>query len=298
VSDTWKRFLLTIFGYTLYGILVFAFLVYLQFPYDLVRSRLLSLLKTRTDVQVSLGHIAPALPLDIAFKGLQVSTVVNTQSVTMLAIEELRTRPQVLPLVRGDMGMHFQAALYGGKMTGHAMIEGNGIGDRKLAVRARLEELDVQQYTPLLILYNVKCRGKLEGEVALNSLFNQWIEGKGETSFVVKNGEVEGIKIVNVTLPTLPYDEFKGDLLLDEGKLTLKLLELRGKEINAEVKGTITLVDPLPISTLNLTVRVRASGALGQQVTPLLTLLKVPRDRQGFLLFRVSGTVQEPRLSL
>ncbi len=294
----WRGILVQILAYTLYGIVIFTFLVYLKFPYDLVRTRLLSVLQNQSNVQIGIGKITPALPLDIALQNLQLETTVDTQPIKFLEIQELRTRPQVFSLLHGAIGLRFHGNLYGGELTGQATVERNGVPAKKVAVYAHVQGLELQRYTPLVTLYEARCQGEVEAEVRLDSPINRWIEGKGEASFTVKNGEVAELKILNFFLPAIQYEELKGEVVLDERKLTIRLLELLGREVNADIKGAILLADPLPQSTLNLTVRVRTSGTLGQQFGPVLALLKVPRDRQGFLLFRVGGSLAEPRLSL
>ncbi len=248
-------------AYTLYGIVIFAFLVYLKFPYDLVRTRLLSVLQNQSNVQIGIGKITPALPLDIALQNLQLETTVDTQPIKFLEIQELRTRPQVFSLLHGAIGVRFHGNLYGGELTGQATVERNGVPAKKVAVYAHVQGLELQRYTPLVTLYEARYQGQVEAEVHLDSPINRWIEGKGEASFTVKNGVVAELKILNFSLPAIQYEELKGEVVLDERKLTIRLLELRGREVNADVKGAILLADPLPQSTLNLTCLLYTSDA-------------------------------------
>ncbi|RMF92218.1 MAG: type II secretion system protein GspN [Nitrospinota bacterium] len=299
ISERGKHLVLSCLGYFLYGILLFAFFVYLNFPYEQVRHHLLNSLGRRGgDLQVDISQISPALPLSFAFRDLQVARRDADQPVPLLQIQEMRTRPQLLPLLHGKAGVRFHAVLYGGEISGEAELSLWGNGARRLSVQAQLQELNLQRYTPLSLLYKITPRGTLAGEISLSAPLQRWIEGEGEAVLTIKGGSLEGITVFHIPLPPLEYDELYSELSLAQKRLRINKLRLQGRQINAGIDGKILLNDPLETSTLDLTVRLRIAGALEQQFAPLRALLKGRRDRRGFLSFHIRGSLQRPRLSL
>ncbi|MBS1128057.1 MAG: hypothetical protein H6Q96_437, partial [Nitrospirae bacterium] len=91
-------------------------------------------------------------------------------------------------------------------------------------------------------------------------------------------------------VPDLDFEQgwIEGDVKGD--RLTIKKLELDGKELKVRVSGDLVMRER---GTLNLAVKLKVSERLAKEQAGLLSLLK-NRDPEGFYLFSLGGTVAEP----
>jgi hypothetical protein len=72
----------------------------------------------------------------------------------------------------------------------------------------------------------------------------------------------------------------------------------RGRDWQLDVRGKVGLAESLWQSTLDVTLRLRASEAFEQQLGLVGTFLKARRDRRGVTSFRIGGTLDKPKFTL
>jgi CYTH domain-containing protein len=87
-------------------------------------------------------------------------------------------------------------------------------------------------------------------------------------------------------------------MVLQQRSLVLKEFSMRGRDWQLEAHGNVSLQQDTLQSPLNLTIRVRASEGLEQQLGMIGMFLKQRRDRRGFSSFKIGGTLEHPQATL
>jgi type II secretion system protein N len=107
-----------------------------------------------------------------------------------------------------------------------------------------------------------------------------WLKGLTSRELTIKGFPV----------PDLDFDQCWIDVDIKGDRLTIRKLELDGKELKVRCLGDLVLRDR---GTLNLTVKLKPSERLAREQADMLSLLK-NKDAEGFYLFSLGGTLSEP----
>jgi type II secretion system protein N len=142
--------------------------------------------------------------------------------------------------------------------------------------------LDIGSYQ-LLKEYGLKLSGKLGGNFEMSG-----DTGKGKVW--LKSVTSRELKIKGFPLPDLDFDQCWLDADLKGDRLTIRKLELEGKELKIQCLGDLVLRER---GTLNLTVKVKPSERLAREQSAIFSLLK-NKDAEGFYQFSLGGTLSEP----
>jgi type II secretion system protein N len=253
-----------------------AFLVFLLFlfPFDRVKNRLESEVKARTPVELSIDRISPRF----FNRFVLVDVVVSDQKGQVLfESPSVNTHISLFGLVRGLLSVSLRGPAYGGELTVKAM---QGSKTRSFIVDAN--NLDIGSYS-LFKVEGIKLSGKLGGSFDLTGT-----SGKGR--LWVKNVTSRELKIKGFPVPDLDFDQGWVEAEVKGDRLTIKKLELDGKELKVQANGDVVMRER---GTMNLTIKLKPSERLAREQAGLLSLLK-NRDAEGFYLFSLGGTLDAP----
>jgi type II secretion system protein N len=189
----------------------------------------------------------------------------------------VRTTISLFSLLRGLLAVDMKAKAYGGNVLVNAQ---QGPGRQYILVDA--DGLNIGSYQ-LLKDFGLKLSGKFGGNFEMSG-----DAGKGKLWF--KGLTSRELKIKGFPIPDLDFDQCWLDADLKGDRLTIKKLELDGKELKVQCLGDLVLQER---GTLNLTVKLKPSELLSRQQSGLLSLLK-NKDAEGFYQFSIGGTLSEP----
>ncbi|MBI3327784.1 MAG: type II secretion system protein GspN [Nitrospinae bacterium] len=292
----WRRPMM-VGGYVAYGLALFGLFVYITFPGQQVRALVLTSLSHHGLHQIRIGAVHPLFPPGLAFRQVSVAHEANGQPVELLRMPEVRTylRP---PVPFGNLlRLHFEGEVYGGNLLGDVAWASAGEGPA-VEISAQFQDVHLDALPLAGRLGKANLEGKLEGSMTWRLTGSRWEDGEGSFIFKAKEtGGLAGLEVMGVRFPPLAYEQLGGKLVLQARTVVIQedILALgRNRTWQLNVQGRIGLRDILPQSTLDLTLRVRASEALEQQLGLVGTFLKQRRDRRGFSSFRVGGTLGNP----
>ena len=253
-----------------------AFLVFLLllFPFDRVKTKLENEVRRRTSLELSIARISPRF-----FNSVLLSDVVLSDQKGKVLFESpaVRTTVSLFSLLRKILSVDLNAKAYGGDLLLKAQ---QGPGRQYLLLDAN--GLDLGSYS-LLKDFGLKFSGKLGGNFEMTG-----DAGKGKLWF--KGLTSRELKIKGLSVPDLDFDQCWLEADLKGDRLTIRKLELNGKELTVRCLGDVVLRER---GTINLTVKLKPSERLAQEQAGLLSLLK-NRDAEGFYQFGVGGTLSEP----
>ncbi len=260
--------------FTAYFAVVFLIFLLLLFPFDRMKAKLESEVRTRTPLELSVARISPRF-----FNRVILSDVVVSDKTGRVLFESptVGTTVSLLGLIRGTLALDLKAQAYGGELLVKAQ---QGKDRQYLFLDAH--DLDIGSYS-LLKTLGLKLSGKLGGTIEMTG-----DAGKGR--IWLKALTSRELKIKGFPLPDLDFEQAWFEAEIKGDRLTIKKLELDGKELKLRCLGDMVLRER---GTLNLTLKVKPSERLAREQAAILSFLK-NKDSEGFYQFTLGGTVAEP----
>ncbi len=269
-----KKILIRRLSMAAYFVVAFLVFLLLLFPFDRVKAKLVSEVRQRTALDLTVSRISPRFINSFTLTDVVLS---DQKGKVLFESPSVRTSISLFSLLRGVLSLDMKAKAYGGNLLVKSQQGGS---QQKYSIDA--DGLDISAYKPLKD-FGLKLSGRLGGNVEMSGDMGKgrlWL--KGLTS--------RELKIKGFPIPDLDFDQcwFEADIKGD--RLTIKKLELDGKELKVQCLGDIVLRDR---GTLNLTVKLKPSERLAQEQSAVFSLLK-NRDADGYYQFSVGGTLADP----
>src|SRR5262245_17524008 len=288
-----RRIILQILAYTLYALVAFVVFVYLLFPYDLLRQRLMEW-ASQDGVQLVLARLHPVFPPGLRAESMRLQVDSFSPSEATMSIETFRVHPEWFALVSRNMQLRFEAGLYRGRLEGEARyikVEGMPLWE----VKTRFTDLDMTQYALLRKDGKAFIRGRLGG-AATATLTNDGQMQDGSLNLRVQSGALLGVPGWQVQLPReIACDTLQGELKTPAKQPGTLLLTCQGKDLFIEARGTMAWKTPLADSLLNVRWQVRSEEAYKPELELLSTVVRRRPDRRGELSFRLQGPLRQLR---
>jgi type II secretion system protein N len=288
----WRRVLI-VTGYFCYALALFALFAYLKFPSQQVRAFVLTTLSRHGLEQIHIGSVEPLLPAGLTFSEVSVARDVNGQPIELMRMPELQVQLRTLRPFANPVRIGFEGGFYGGILFGALEWESNGQGPA-LGIHVDLQDIRPAAHPLAAKLGKAILDGKLAGSMTLQLSGGRWQDGYGRLTLQGDAGHIGGLDIGGVQVPALSYDQLTGELTLQQRSVVVNDFQIHGRDWQVDVQGKVSLNEPLPQSPIDLTLRVRTSDALEQQLGLVGLLLKQRRDRRGFAALKISGTLEHP----
>ena len=269
-----RKLLIRWLSITAYFIAAFLVFLLLLFPFDRVLKKLESEVRQRTELELSIARVSPRF-----FNRFVLTDVVVSDKTGRVLFESpsVNTTVSLFGLIRGLVNLDLKARAYGGELLVKTQ---QGRGKQYLMLDAN--NLDIGAYS-ILKQAGVKLSGKLGGNVEITG-----DTGKGR--LWMKGLTSRELKIKGFSIPDLDFEQCWIEADLKGDRLTIKKLDLDGKELKIRCSGDMVVRER---GSLNLIVKLKASERLAQQQAALLSLLK-NKDADGFYQFSLGGTLSEP----
>ena len=288
----WRRPLILV-SYLSYTVVLFALFIYLKFPSQQIRAFVLTALSHHGLEEIHIGSVQPLLPVGLTFREVSVTHDVNGQALELMRMPELQVQLRTLRPFANARRIGFEGGLYGGMVLGAVEWEHNGQGPL-LGISVDLQDIRPADHPLVARLGNAVVEGKLAGNVTLQLPNGRWQDGNGRLIIQGETGSLAGLDIGGIRLPALTYEQLAAELTLQQRHVLVKDFQMRGRDWQVDVQGKVALNEPLRQSPIDLTLRVRTSEALEQQLGLVGMFLKQRRDRRGFTALKISGTLEHP----
>jgi type II secretion system protein N len=288
-----KRLILYVLAYTLYGLVVFLVLLYIIFPYDLLRQRVTERF-SQADLQLAIARLGPAFPPGVRLQNVRL--LVNQAGFpgALMQIETLHARPALLDLLARTLHIRLDATIYSGTLKGS--IRSVVAGDTAAwELEAQFAELQLERH-PLVKQDNqAVLRGQLGGELSV-TLDNEGLMQQGALNLRLQSV----VFVVSQVFPLpaqreVTCDTVQSQIRLTPGQWQITSFMCRGNDLAIQVRGTIRWQSPLRASVLELQVQMRSETAYKQEIDLIGNLVQRRPDRRGVLSFSIRGTLQQPR---
>lgn len=269
-----KKLLIRRASFIAYFAAVFLVFLLLLFPVDRVRAKLEAEVRQRTPFELNVAHISPRFFNRFILKDVVLS---DRHGKVLFESQSINTSVSLFSLLRGLLSLDMKAKAYGGELLAKAQ---QGPGRQYLQLDA--DGLDIGSYSPLKEA-GLHLSGKLGGNIEMTG-----DTGKGR--LWLKGLTSRELKIKGFSIPDLDFDECWLEADIRRDRMTIRKLELDGKELKIRCLGDLVLRER---GSLNLTVKLKASERLMREQAGILSLLK-NKDAEGYYQFSLGGTLAEP----
>lgn len=275
-------------SYTLFFLFAFAVFLFVTFPGDLIKKRIIAEIESATPFEAEVERVDISPLLIIKLSGVKLYKSKDSY----LLLNSLSLRPSVLSVVTKSPKFPFKAELLGGEIEGSISLNKAKGGLRE--VDATVKEVAIDSI-PSLLTTDGKDVFSLVG-VLNGKLFVRFDpETKGDFDFVVEGLGVENVKVQGLNLPGLAAltSVIKGTF---EGDITkIEELNVTGKDIELRITGTAPLLWEIPHGgVLDLGYRLEMKGPQMAKYKTLLTPY-LATQTDGSLGGKILGTVTNPR---
>jgi type II secretion system protein N len=269
-----KKTLVRRLSFAAYFLAIFLIFLLALFPFDRIKSRLESEFRLRTPLELTVSRISPRF-----FNRFVLSDVVVADKTGRILFESrsVRTTVSLFSLLRGALAVNLKAEAYGGAL----LVKANqGPGRQYLMVDA--DGLDIASY-PVLKDFGLRLSGKLGGNFEMNGE-----SGKGR--LWLKGLTSRDLKVKGFPVPDLDFEKGWIEADLKGDRLTVKTLELDGKDLTVRATGDLVLRER---GSINLAIKLKPSERLAHEQSTLISFLQ-HRDAEGFYQLALGGMVSEP----
>ncbi len=269
-----KKLLIRRLSFAAYFAAVFLFFLFLLFPFDLLKTRLQNEVRRRSALELSIARISPRFLNTF----LLTDVVVSDQAGKVLfESPSARTTVSLFGLLRNRLSLKVKAKAYSGDLLVRLQ---QGTGQQSLQIDA--DGLNIGAY-PLLKNFGLTLAGRIGGNFEMSG-----DTGKGR--IWLKGFASRELKIKGFPIPDLDFDQCWLEADVKGDRLTIRKLELDGKELKARCSGDVVLRER---GSLNLTIKLKPSERLVREQAVVFSLLK-NKDADGYYQFSLGGTVADP----
>lgn len=288
-----KRIVLYVSGLLAYGLVVFVVYLYVTFPYDLVRHRLIEQFDQR-GVRLTIQDVRPGWLPGLHLRRVRVLADEQEIPGALLQLQALRIRPASLPLLSERWRVRLAGTLYDGQLQGTVRLpSGNGTGTWDVA--GRFDGLQIGQHAFLQRQDEPFLRGSMAGAVEM-----AW-ERQGQVRQGTVDLQLDTVIFDGQSLQLPIQRDITCDSVQAQIRITPQLMQLmsftcQGNDLTLEARGTVNLRQPLDQSELRLLIQLQSETVYSQEIALLGNLINRRPDRRGMLQFSIRGTIQQPRL--
>lgn len=282
-------------GFSLFSWAVFTLSLYLTFPSEAVRDRVVQV-AWQQGVNLRMESVGLAFPLGISFSEtywiLREADPQAEVGAVAIHIPKATLRPSLLGLLTGKLALSFDASLWGGNLAGRLSSSDDG---REIQARLRGVELGES----VLGAIGLQFEGKIE-ELRLEAAGSQLASLEGELSLKGENLVINGGEVNHFSLPKIALGTLEGKVMIADGKAEIETFEANGDDITALVEGSIRFADRLGLSTLQTKLRFKPSESWWSENEMLRAgaAMALRKDGEGFHNIQLYGQLSRPRFRL
>ncbi len=279
--------------YCSYSIILVIIFLYALFPSRELEDFFKQSIKSfNPDLVLDFKRLSPVFPPGIKFSEMCASKRGNPD-ICVFQSERVTLKPKLLYLLTGNKAGTFRMRVGDGTVTGLIRL----LKDNRIAIKTKIENVQVDSTTGLPEPLNERLEGDLAGSVFYEGSTKDPLNGSGEMEFILSEGLIKLVQPV-LGLADIEYSELRLTGLLKEGKLNITEATLKGNDIGGNTTGSITLKNNISESVLNLKGEIEIYPSLYRDSPAIRdTVNLLNKGRNGSKLsFNISGTVARPKI--
>jgi type II secretion system protein N len=277
-------------GYAAFGLFIFVFFTYLNFPYNKLKDTLFSAIRQQTGLSIEADDLRSTLSFGVILSDVHIQH--DRMSLPDIKIAEIKATPSLLSLVTLQPKIKLSIDLKTGMIKGFFQQKGG----QHQAVGILFDEFSlknplIQEFTKLPL------NGRLNAFMNVSGNLQTKADLSGETRITLSNFKLEKTTVMNMPLPEIKISKANVAGHLQKNKFILKKLDIGSDkdDLQADGSGDIML-NPRKMgdSRLNLSFKFKLSKKLQSEFALFLPFIDKSKQKDGFYHLKISGRLSSP----
>ena len=275
-------------GYILFGLFVFLFFTYLNFPYDKLKDKFFAQVEQKTGLKLDAAEVKTTWTLGFVFTGVELSH--RAMNIPQVRLNHLKVSPSLLSLLFLRPKFKFEVEFTEGILSGTLHQKGK-IQDIGLEFDSLNLTKDLKGIFPL------DLQGIVQGGLNVSGDFIQVKELNGNIDLHIQKFGLAQMNFLNMNIPQISLSKMILQGTLKNDRFVFEKVDLGGdkEDLQANASGDIQL-DPRNFSNskLNLTVKFKLSEKMKKEFSLFLPFVANALDSQGFYSLSITGRLSAP----
>ena len=284
-----KSTILRIGGYVAFTLFMFVVGLYLTFPWDAARDRVLDLASKAAGTRIAAKRLEPHWVTGIEAEGLEIGDK------DPIVIDKVRVRAHVLAFLTGKQGFSVWMPIGKGEIDADITLSEELIDADVVVAKVQLD-----QVAPLLAASGLPLMGTVDFKADVVLGRKDPKRSNGKMVLTTEGLAIEkGGKLGMVPVPELTLGNLKLEAPITDGKMEFKNTRLPGTDLEIALDGAVNLMAAVGKSNLNLMLGLKPTEKLLSSdplLRPILKNFESSKDSEGFFGLSVMGTVSNPRI--
>lgn len=280
-------------GYAVFFVVMFVLGLYLTFPWDAAKDRILDMASKGSGMTITAQEIKPSWITGVNAKGVSITPAGSKEPIT---IDEITARAKIFGLLAGKKGAKISLPIAKGNVDADFSID-----EETITVKADTESIELGLIPGLVEAVGLPLTGTIDLDTDMvigqkdTKLTNGTLSLKAKQLRIEKGGKMAGFPV-----PELAIGDADWQIPIEDGKATLKNLKVAGESLELLVDGTINVLSPPSKSTVNLTLSFKPTDKLlasDPLLGALLNNLQRAKGSDGFYTYAMAGSIKSPRFT-
>lgn len=283
-----KTQILRIAGYVAFTLAAFVIGLYLTFPWDAAKGRILDAASKAIGTKLDAKRLEPHWLTGVEIEGLEIG---DKDPITL---DLIRARAHVFAFLTGKQGFSVWLPIGKGEITADVTLS-----EELIDAEIDVAKVQLDQVAPLLAATGLPLTGSVDfvADVVLGRKDPKRTNGK--LTLTTRELAIEkGGKLGMVPVPELQLGNLKLDVPITDGKVEFKNTRLPGTDLEIALDGAVMLMAQVGRSNVNLMLGLKPTEKLLSSdplLRPILRNFESSKDSEGFFGLSVVGTLQNPR---
>jgi len=275
-------------GYILFGLFVFLFFTYLNFPYDKLKDKFFAQVEQKTGLKLDAAEVKTTWTLGFVFTGVELSH--RAMNIPQVRLNHLKVSPSLLSLLFFRPKFKFEVEFTEGVLSGTLHQKG-----KTQDIGLTFDSLNLTK--DLKGIFPLDLQGIVQGGLNVSGDFIQVKELNGNIDLHIQKFGLAQMNFLNMNIPQISLSKMILQGTLKNDRFVFEKVDLGGdkEDLQANASGDIQL-DPRNFSNskLNLTVKFKLSEKMKKEFSLFLPFVANALDSQGFYSLSITGRLSAP----
>ena len=275
-------------GYILFGLFVFLFFTYLNFPYDKLKDKAFAQLEQKTGLKLDASEVKTTWTLGFVLTGVELSH--QALAIPQVRLAHLKVSPSLVSLLFFRPKLKFEVGFTEGALSGYLHQKG-----KNQDIGLEFDSLNLTK--DLKGILPIDLQGILQGGFSIAGNFAQMKELNGNMDLHIQKFGISEMNVLNMNLPQLSLSKIILRGTFKNDRFVFEKAEMGGdkEDLQANASGDIQLdARNFNNSKLNLTVKFKLSEKMKKEFSLFLPFIANALDPQGFYSLAITGRLSAP----